>query len=381
MVQRVWRQIESINLHDDTFIATSSNQEAILKKQLEIGDNQIIVEPSKRDTFAAIALASSYLYSKLGVSKDEVVIISPVDPYVTETFFSAFLKLEQLLLESDFTIGLIGIEPTLPSEKYGYIVPLKENSCEISEFVEKPNKDYAKKLIDKGAMWNAGVFAFKISTILNILVEKNITVDYDELLLNYEQLPKNSFDYEVVEKQENIGYLKYSEYWKDLGTWNTLTDEMSVNKVGNMIEMIDSPNTHVLNELDIPVAVLDIPNAVVSVSSDGILVSSKEESPRVKEIPKTFFQKKAYSEELWGTKKQLTFTDDIEVILYEMENEKELEITMCENSKLLKLSGTGHIFYNDSNKIIDEQLVVGSNNKKVLVQSVSKFKFLIIVEK
>lgn len=92
MVQRVWGQIESIGLREDTLIATSSNQEAILKKQLEIEANQIIVEPSKRDTFAAIALASSYLYSKLGVSKNEIVIISPVDPYAAETFLVHFLS-------------------------------------------------------------------------------------------------------------------------------------------------------------------------------------------------------------------------------------------------------------------------------------------------
>ncbi|MGG5341703.1 sugar phosphate nucleotidyltransferase [Enterococcus sp. AZ192] len=381
MVQRVWGQIESIGLREDTLIATSSNQEAILKKQLEIEANQIIVEPSKRDTFAAIALASSYLYSKLGVSKNEIVIISPVDPYAAETFFSTFFELEQLLLNSDFTIGLIGIEPTLPSEKYGYIVPVKDDSHEVAEFVEKPNRKCAEKLIDNDAMWNAGVFAFRLSTILNILDEKNITSDFDELLLNYEQLPKNSFDYEVVEKQENIGYLRYSEYWKDLGTWNTLTDEMSVNKVGNMIEIIDSPNTHVLNELNIPVAVLDIPDAIVSVSADGILVSSKEESPRVKEIPKSFFEKKAFSEESWGTKKRLTFSEDVEVVLYEMAGEKELELTVFASSRLLKLSGCGTISYKDSKELIDELLIVGEENRKVLIQSESKFKFLIVTEK
>lgn len=381
MVQRVWGQIESVGLKNDTLIATSSNQEMILKKQLSIDNSQIIVEPSKRDTFAAITLASAYLYSKMGLTEDETVIISPVDPYVSNTFFSSFFELEKLLLSTNSSIGLIGIDPTLPSEKYGYIVPLEGSLHKVAEFVEKPKKENAEKLLNRGAMWNSGVFAFKLGTMLDIMEDKGISVDFDELHKNYNQLPKNSFDYEVVEKQKNVGYIRYSEYWKDLGTWNTLSDEMKVDKVGKMIEIIDSPDTHVLNELDIPVAVLDIPGAIISVSSDGILVSSKEESPRVKEIPEIFFKKKSYLEESWGTRKQLSFSEEIEVFLYEMENDTELEMTINGSDKLLKLSGVGKFFLNDSDEEVTGQLVAINEQKRIRLKSEKHFRFLKITEK
>lgn len=86
MVQRVWKQLDETNLQKDAFIATGEGQRSLLKNQLDIEDEKIISEPSRRDTFPAIVLAASYLFSKIGSSKDEVMIVQPVDPFVDVAF-------------------------------------------------------------------------------------------------------------------------------------------------------------------------------------------------------------------------------------------------------------------------------------------------------
>ena len=104
------------------------------------------------------------------------------------------------------------------------------------------------------------------------------------LVQQYASLPKISFDYEVVEKTENIVALPYNGSWKDLGTWNTLTEEMGTNILGKGNMGVECEQNHIINELDIPVSVLGLSNIIVAVSPDGILVSEKDASPRVKEL-------------------------------------------------------------------------------------------------
>ncbi len=303
MVQRVWEQLNDVGLSNSTVIATSKSQIDMIQNQL--GNNvPLIIEPERRDTFPAIALAATYLYSVKGVSLNEIVAILPVDPYVEDSFFNRIKDLELTLTESEADLALIGVKPTYPSEKYGYIVPKSETKNEkfltVNHFREKPSEEVAKELISENALWNCGVFAFKLDYIINILVEMGLPIQYDELLKQYDRLPKNSFDYEVVEKAEKIVALPYEGDWKDLGTWNTLTEEMATNVIGKGIVSADCQNTHLINELDIPVAILGVSNAVVAVSPDGILVTDKESSPKVKGLVASFEQRPMYEERRWG---------------------------------------------------------------------------------
>lgn len=379
MVQRVWNQLQNVKLDEDTIIATGSEQKSILKSQLNISDKQILVEPSRRDTFPAISLAASYLHSELKVDEDEVVVVSPVDPYVSSDFFESFKKLEQLIQNTKTTLGLIGIKPLFPSEKYGYILPEFGLENKVKGFKEKPNVAYAAELISDGAMWNAGVFAFKLGSLLNILREKGITVDYSEMLAEYKNIKKTSFDYEVVEYLENISFIQYDGYWKDLGTWNTLSDEMNTNIVGENITLIDSNNTHVINDLEIPVVVLDSPDSIVAVSNDGILVSSKDASPRVKEIPSQYFENLSYLEEDWGIKKRVPTLKGNSTRLYVMQDNKKLEVNLNRNEKIIKVRGEGE-FVDEDNKLISSEFVSGKTYSNIAISSKINFAFMIVSE-
>jgi mannose-1-phosphate guanylyltransferase len=313
MVQRVWKQLEDAGLADNTVVATSKSQVDMINSQL--GPVPLIIEPSRRDTYPAIALASVYLYSIKGISPNEVVAVMPVDPYVDVAFFHHVHKLEQIIHMSDANLALIGIEPTFPSEKYGYIVPQlsgeqtgEQSYYPVSRFAEKPNQKKARELLEQGALWNGGVFAFKLSFLLEHLQKAGLPLQYDEMVKQYDRLPKISFDYEVVEKTNNIVVAPYQGEWKDLGTWNTLTEEMDTQLIGKGTISPDCENVHVINELDIPVAVLGLSNAVVAVSPDGILVSDKEASPRVKEVANQFEQRPMFEERRWGWYRVLDYT-------------------------------------------------------------------------
>lgn len=311
MVQRVWQQLGNVGLTDSTVIATSKSQVDMIQNQL--GNNvPLIIEPERRDTFPAIALAATYLYSIKGVSLNEIVAILPVDPYVEDSFFNRIKDLEQIFTDIEADLALIGVKPTYPSEKYGYIVPKKEmdndNFLTVSHFKEKPSEEVANELISENGLWNCGVFAFKLDYIISKLAELGLPIHYDELLKQYDRLPKNSFDYEVVEKAEKIVALSYDGDWKDLGTWNTLTEEMSTEVIGKGIVSADCKNTHLINELDIPVAILGVSNVVVAVSPDGILVSDKESSPKVKGLVASFEQRPMYEERRWGWYQVLDYT-------------------------------------------------------------------------
>ncbi|TRW74002.1 sugar phosphate nucleotidyltransferase [Lactococcus lactis] len=343
MVQRVWKQLDEVGMQKDTYIAIGESQLPILKSQIDIDDDKIIVEPSRRDTFPAIALTASYLYSVVGVSKDETMVVLPVDPYVDARFFERIKDLERLLNKTKSTLGLVGINPTFPSEKYGYIIPDLGNPNRVKKFQEKPKESVAKKLIEEGAVWNAGVFGLKISTLLDLL-DSN---DYYELSNHYDKLPKNSFDYEFSEKQQNISFIKYEGYWKDLGTWNTLTEEVESEVIGHKSILIDTKNTHVINETSLSIAAIGVEDLVISAGPEGILVSTKEASPKVKEIPNDFFNTINYIEEYWGTQKTIYHTEKAHVSYYELIDEQSISISLAKNQRIFRLSGKGKISYRE----------------------------------
>ncbi len=307
MVQRVWKQLNRVGLAESTIIATSKTQVDMIQNQLGQKVN-LVIEPSRRDTFPTIALAATYLYSEKNVSVDETVAVLPVDPFVQDAFFEQVTELDYLLNRTNADIALIGVKPTYPSSKYGYIIPTTDHSTKymhVQHFTEKPTESEAENLIEQNALWNCGVFAFKLNFILSILEQRGLPINYEALLEQYEKLPKISFDYEIVEKTNNIIVLPYDGYWKDLGTWRTITEEMHTSQIGKGIITEDCQETHLINELDIPITVIGVSNVIIAASPDGILVADKEKSPRIKELVGQYDNRPMYEERRWGWYKVL----------------------------------------------------------------------------
>ncbi|WP_289285528.1 sugar phosphate nucleotidyltransferase [Parablautia intestinalis] len=310
MVQRIYRQIRGVDRDAAVTIATSKTQASSIHNQLG-EDVGICVEPCRRDTFPAIALAAAYLHDVKKVSGQESVIVCPVDPYVENDYFKALKELSEIVRTDSVNLALLGMEPTYPSEKYGYVIP--ENQEKVSRvvtFKEKPNAGTAKEYIRQGALWNGGVFAFRLKYILEKAHALIDFKNYEDLYTKYDTLDKISFDYAVGEKEKNTKVMRFRGQWKDLGTWNTLTEAMEDPYVGNAILNEKCENVHVVNELNVPVLCMGLKDVVISASPEGILVSDKEQSSYIKPFVDKISQQIMFAEKSWGSFRVLDVEDE-----------------------------------------------------------------------
>ena len=310
MVQRVYRQISEVDKDASVTIATSKTQVSAIHNQL--GDSVgVCVEPCRRDTFPAIALATAYLHDVKGVGPDEPVVVCPVDPYVNNDYFEALKQLSDLAEKGGANLSLMGIEPTYPSEKYGYIIPESAGSVSpVRTFKEKPDAKTAEQYIAQGALWNGGVFAYRLGYVLDRAHELIDFTDHQDLFNKYETLNKISFDYAVVEHESKIQVMRFAGQWKDMGTWNTLTEAMEEPKIGKAILNDACENVHVLNELDVPVLCMGLKDVVVSASPEGILVSDKEQSSYIQPFVDKIDQQIMFAEKSWGSFRVLDVEDE-----------------------------------------------------------------------
>lgn len=310
MVQRMYRQIKQVDESAQITVATSKSQVSSIHNQ--IGDKvNICVEPCRRDTFPAIALATAYLHDVRGVSREDSVVVCPVDPYVDEEYFKTIKKLGELAKQGNSNLCLMGIEPTYPSEKYGYILPEnKDDVSKVESFKEKPDAKTAQTYIDAGALWNGGVFAYKVGYMLDKAHELIDFKDYEDLYDRYEDMTKISFDYAVAEKEEEIEVLRFSGQWKDLGTWNTLTEAMEEIKIGEAILNETCDNVHVINELDVPILCMGLKDAVISASPEGILVSDKQQSSYIKPFVDEISGRIMFADKSWGSFRVLDIEEE-----------------------------------------------------------------------
>jgi len=301
MVQRVFRQFKEAHPKVNVFVSCNKVQDDIIKRQL--GDVETILEPARRDTFPAIALAAAYLRYEKGFDENDAFLVCPIDVFATSKYFE--LLSEVLQLTQNYTIGLLGAVPTYPSAKYGYIL---QSGGEVSGFVEKPSEKDAEGLIADGALWNCGVFALKIGYVLEH-ARKYVSFDsYNSFLSQYANMTRISFDYAVTETEKSIGAVIYDGIWKDLGTWNTLTEEMTDVCLGkNVLISENCSNTNVLNMLNVPVVVQDVSDTVVIASHDGILVTSKHGSSFLKPLAEQISQRPMYEQRRWGNYRVLDY--------------------------------------------------------------------------
>lgn len=305
MIQRVVRMIRENDLTDDITVSTGASQKDIIERQL--GDNIAVVsEPCRRDTFPAIALACSYLHAQ-DTPLSEPVIVMPCDSFTESGYFKAIGKMAEAVQRGVADMVLMGIRPTYPSEKYGYIVPEpsegESDIRKVAYFKEKPDTETAEKLIEEGALWNGGVFAFRLGYLIDIASElvsgkSSCSGLYPTLLENFGNLPKISFDYAVVEKARSVAVVEYSGQWKDLGTWNVLTEELKDRANGNVI--VESCDTsYIINELDIPMVCMGAENMVIAATPDGILVTDRNMSEKLKDIVNPV-KRPMYEHRRWG---------------------------------------------------------------------------------
>lgn len=303
MVQRVLSQVSRIPAEFDLTIATNESQRDSIRRQVD-GDYSMVFEPERRDTAPAIMLSCEHLRLVQGAAPDDTVIVCPVDAYTEQGFYDSFALMDRVVQSKAAELTLLGAEPTFPSAKYGYIMPAvtEGESWPVCEFREKPDEETAAKYIDEGGLWNCGVFGFRLSTVAEIAKSYLDASDFQQCLDGYAAYPKTSFDYAVVERCGSIRVIPFRGMWKDLGTWNTLSEEMAEPYSGNVVvdeKSVD--NVNAINESDLPLVVAGISDAVVVATPDGILVTGKDASSHIKdEVARAAESRPMYERKRWG---------------------------------------------------------------------------------
>ena len=304
MVQRVVRQIGESALKASITIATSISQRDFIETQLGASVD-VVTEPERRETFPAIALSASYLASQKGCSRDEVMVVMPCDTFTEASYFEAVAHMVSLVEQDAADLILMGVPATHASADFGYVLPTVADDDVaykmVERFIEKPTEKKAHELIQQGAYWNGGVFAFRLGYMLD-LIKQYVSVDsYAELHKCYGELPKISFDYEVAEKATSVAVVPFEGKWKDLGDWNALVRELPARAMGKVVLGRDVEGTTVINELSLPVVCDGVKNVVVAAGHDGILVCGRESSEYIKQYVDPIHMRPMFEERRWGT--------------------------------------------------------------------------------
>lgn len=302
MVQRVVRQIAESGLTTSVTVVSGTIQRDSI--EIQLGNRvDMVLEPERRNTFPAIALAASHLLWDKGCSRDEVVVVIPSDTYAEDKYFDTVAQMAALVQRDVADLVLMGVHPTGPSTEFGYVLPdtAQEGYCKVKRFAEKPDVKSAEELLAQGAYWNAGVLAFRLGYVMDIVARYVQADSYAELYGRYGELPKISFDYEVTENCDSIAMVPYEGRWKDLGEWNALVEELPTATMGNVILGEDAKDTAVINELSLPVVCDGVSDIVVAAGHDGILVCGRDSSEYIKQYIDPIHMRPMFEQRRWGT--------------------------------------------------------------------------------
>jgi mannose-1-phosphate guanylyltransferase/mannose-6-phosphate isomerase len=256
----------------------------------------IILEPIGRNTAPAIALACNYILERLNADTDEEVFVFPSDHLIEpKEKFIEYMK-NGLSAVRDGYIVTFGIKPTKPETGYGYI-KAGENLgkyTKVERFVEKPSLETAEKYLKEGLYyWNSGIFAFKISTILEEFKKHApeiyiyLSKSYKEIIENFNSMPNISIDYAIMEKTDKVALVPMELIWSDLGSWDSFYEVREKDEYGNVVlgdvYTLDTKNSLIFSNKRL-VSVIGIEDAIIIETDDAILISKRGKGQEVKKL-------------------------------------------------------------------------------------------------
>ena len=309
MLQRVYRQITAVQPTNSIIIVTSAAQRDSITTQLG-NEVTIVTEPERRGTFPAIALASGHIALNEGCDDNETIVVIPCDTYADDNYFDTILDAAQIISKGKAELALIGAKPTVASSKFGYIIPKQESNgiYSVESFTEKPSKTAAAELIASGALWNAGVFAFKLGYMKQFIAQYTSATTFKGIIKEFANLPQSSFDNEVVAKSSSTAVVAHTGNWKDLANWNSLSQELPDKHIGNVLMGENVKNSTIINELELPIVCDGIEDTIVVAGYEGVLVCSKKASEGIKQKVEKFASRPMFEERRWGTYKVINTT-------------------------------------------------------------------------
>jgi len=305
LLQSTYDRFRKIVPLENIYIVTNDAYAGMTRQQLpELSENQLLLEPLRRNTAPAIAFASYRIHA---VDPEANIIVAPSDHLILkEDLFVADMRKGLAFVEENPVLLTLGIRPSRPETGYGYI-QVDGNNCEgiekVKAFTEKPDLELAKKFLESGEfMWNSGIFLWNVNSILNAFREylPDVVQKFDEgkTLFNtprekqfvdetFPFCPNISIDYGILEKADNV-YVNISDFgWSDLGTWGAL-HEVSQRDSDNNAQLncktlyIESTDNIVAMSDDKLVVLQGLDDYIVAESDNVLLICKKSEEQRIK---------------------------------------------------------------------------------------------------
>lgn len=286
MIGRVCRQLGQAGL-DQSLLLVAHQEQVDLTRRYTGSKYPVVGEPYKRGTFTAAALGALHLLAAGKAQPEDIICIAPADMFANDDFFAQFHQFEAVLAASQAELLLLGTRPAYPSEQYGYIVPAQEDAggyAPVLSFAEKPDTATALELMREQALWNCGVFAARLSFLLEHLERLGLPAEPAALTARYPDLPVRSFDKEVAEHCTNAVVVSHVGEWSDLGSWDTLADRLPSQVIGAGGLWGECGNSQLINELEVPLHVIGVSGIVAIACPEGILIASRKEANLIKDI-------------------------------------------------------------------------------------------------
>lgn len=287
---------------EDIIVITNSEYKFHVKSDLSfLPITHVVLEPASRNTAPAIALGLKYCLDKLGCSRDEVIFVSPSDHIIEPVDkFKEYVRQAEETAQQGFIVTF-GVRPKRPETGYGYIkagsqrsAVSKQNYLKAEEFTEKPDVETAESYLNKGNYyWNSGMFLFSIGTIVEEFrmfepgINKMLERDFEDLILNFAEMPDKSIDYAVMEKSDKLVILPMDIYWNDIGSWDSLfdmlvKDEQDNVKSGDVITL-ETKRSMIFGNNRL-IATIGMDDCLVVETEDAVLVAKMGFTQRVKDI-------------------------------------------------------------------------------------------------
>lgn len=312
LLQEAIERVRPIAPYSDIFVSINSDVAEMVKVQYQdIPAENVIVEPARKDTAAAIGLESIMIHKR---DPQAVVASLGSDHSVRRVDeFQRILKLTaKVVQQHPQNILAVGIKPTRPDTGYGYIqcgevidTVESENIWQVDRFSEKPSKQEARQFLEKTFfLWNANMFVWNVSTILE-LYKQHLPQMYEQLMIIdaalgtakqqetisrvYPQLEKIAIDYAIIAKTDKVLAMAADIGWSDIGDWARLKDELAESEEQNVVISarhigIKTANTIIHSSKNKVIATIGIENLVIVDTDDALLICDKYKSAEVKQI-------------------------------------------------------------------------------------------------
>ncbi|MDQ6626285.1 MAG: sugar phosphate nucleotidyltransferase, partial [Verrucomicrobiota bacterium] len=288
-------------------ILTNVEQEAAVRELLpEFPRENIVAEPAKRDTAAAIALGVGWVAARDHMA---TMVVLPADHVIKDTgAFQETLRAAAAAAQTGGALVTIGIKPTWACPGFGYIEQGKRIESldtgvvhHVVRFREKPNVDLAETFIRQGNFrWNAGMFVWTVPSVLSefnrhtpelahFISKVSTRETFQQTLAeNFSELPKISFDYAIMEKADRVLMVEATFDWDDVGGWQAMAAYFAKDDDGNAtkspVTAIDSTDNIVFADDGSKIALLGVHNLIIVRTGDALLVCDRHEAEKIKTL-------------------------------------------------------------------------------------------------